>query len=111
MSSVLGNGVLLAAALAAAQYTGNRMLSDTVDPEQDRFTDKTAIRRRFMRPVQETINEIGEGRGMSMIFLQAATAFLTLIPGIYGPGYDERRKARIKENYGIDVPEPFYKSS
>jgi hypothetical protein len=31
--------------------------------------------------------------------------------GIYGPGYDERRKQRIKEAYGIDVPEPIYKSS
>jgi hypothetical protein len=24
--------------------------------------------------------------------------------GIYAPGYDERRKERIKEKYGIDVP-------
>jgi hypothetical protein len=24
--------------------------------------------------------------------------------GIYGPGYDERRRERIKEKYGIDVP-------
>jgi hypothetical protein len=31
--------------------------------------------------------------------------------GIYGPGYDERRKYRLKEAYGIDVPEPIYKSS
>jgi len=25
-------------------------------------------------------------------------------PGIYGPGYRERRADRIKANYGIDVP-------
>ena len=24
--------------------------------------------------------------------------------GVYGPGYEERRAQRIKENYGIDVP-------
>jgi len=30
--------------------------------------------------------------------------------GIYGPGYEERRKQRLKEAYGIDVPEPYYKS-
>jgi hypothetical protein len=24
--------------------------------------------------------------------------------GIYGPGYEQRRKERIKEKYGIDVP-------
>lgn len=27
-----------------------------------------------------------------------------LVPGIYGPGYDERRRERIKARYGIDVP-------
>ena len=31
--------------------------------------------------------------------------------GIYGPGYEERRRQRLKENYGIDVPEPYYKTS
>ena len=29
--------------------------------------------------------------------------------GIYGPGYEERRKQRIKEKYGIDIQEPYYK--
>ena len=24
--------------------------------------------------------------------------------GIYGPGYEERRRERIREKYGIDVP-------
>lgn len=28
--------------------------------------------------------------------------------GIYPPGYDERRAARIKENYGIEVQPPYY---
>lgn len=91
MSSVLGAGVLLAITLAASQYTGSSMLSDTRDPQRDRFQDKSEIRNRFRRPVNEMINELGEGRG------------------IYGPGYEERRKQRIKENYGIDVPEPYYK--
>lgn len=40
---------------------------------------------------------------------ERCTASLTTDPGIYGPGYEERRKQRIKENYGIDVPEPYYK--
>jgi len=25
-------------------------------------------------------------------------------PGVYGPGYEERRAQRIKDAYGIDVP-------
>ena len=36
-------------------------------------------------------------------------ASIDFSPGIYGPNYEERRKRRIKENYGIDVPEPFFK--
>ncbi|KAF7504168.1 hypothetical protein GJ744_002637 [Endocarpon pusillum] len=91
MSSVIGRGVLVAITLAAASYTGNSMLSETVDTDTDRFLSKSEIRNRFRRPVNELINEIGEGRG------------------IYGPGYEERRRQRIKENYGIDVPEPYYK--
>jgi hypothetical protein len=63
MSSVLGCGVLLAVTLAAAQYTGNSMLSDVTDPDKDRYLDKAEIRNRFRRPVNELINEIGEGRG------------------------------------------------
>ena len=64
MSSVIGRGVLVAVTLAAASYTGNSMLSETVDPETDRFLSKSEIRNRFRRPVNELINEIGEGRGM-----------------------------------------------
>jgi len=93
MPSVLGNGLLLGVALAGAQYTGGAIFSHRPDPDEDKFAKKEEIRRRFRRPVNEMINEIGEGRG------------------IYGPGYDERRKQRLKEAYGIDVPEPFYKSS
>lgn len=26
------------------------------------------------------------------------------VTGIYGPGYDERRRERIKQRYGVDVP-------
>jgi hypothetical protein len=63
MSSVLGYGVLLAVTMAASEYTGHSMLSDVTDPEKDRFQNKTEIRNRFRRPVNELINEVGEGRG------------------------------------------------
>lgn len=93
LPSVLGSGVLLGVALAGAQFTGGAVFSQRSDPDEDKFATKEEVRRRFRRPVNEMINEIGEGRG------------------IYGPGYDERRKQRLKDAYGIDVPEPFYKSS
>lgn len=28
--------------------------------------------------------------------------------GIYGPGYEERRAQRLKDNYGIEVQQPYY---
>jgi len=31
---------------------------------------------------------------------------LTSIPGIYPPGYEQRRAERLKERYGFDVPPP-----
>jgi len=91
--SVLGNGVLLGVALAGAQFTGGAIFSQRSDPDEDQFVRKEEIRRRFRRPANELINEIGEGRG------------------IYGAGYEERRKQRIKDAYGIEVQDPYYKSS
>lgn len=64
MSSVLGYGVLVAITLGAAQYTSNSRLSDAPNLEQDRFLTKAEVRNRFRRPVNELINEVGEGRGM-----------------------------------------------
>jgi len=93
MPSVLGSGVLLGVALAGAQYTGGAVFSQRSDPDEDKFAKREEVRRRFRRPVNELINEIGEGRG------------------IYGPGYDERRRQRIKDAYGIEVQDPYYKSS
>ena len=56
------------------------------DPDVDEVARKEFLRRNRRRPIEETIEALGEGRG------------------IYGPGYEERRRQRIKENYGIDVP-------
>jgi len=67
MPSVLGNGVLLGVALAGAQYAGGNLFSQRSDPDEDKFVTKEEIRRRFRRPVNEMINEIGEGRGNSSL--------------------------------------------
>jgi hypothetical protein len=53
----------------------------------DRVEDKEYLRKNRRRPIQETIDEMGEGRG------------------VYAPGYAERRKERLRERYGIEVPE------
>ena len=64
MPSVLGNGMLLGVILAGVQYTGGYPFNTQQDPNEDKFTEKEELRKRFRRPVNEMINEIGEGRGM-----------------------------------------------
>lgn len=55
------------------------------DPDVDELERKEFIRRNRRRPLAETIAELGEGRG------------------IQAPGYEERRRERLKEAYGLDL--------
>lgn len=75
---------------------------------EDRLAYKEEHRRRYRRPYQELINEIGEGRGKSYLFRTPKTVLTGPPAGFYGPGYDERRAQRLKDNYGIEVQQPFY---
>ena len=86
MPAVVGMGTFTAVLTGFMTYTGGSLRGPPRDPEADRMAEKAAIRKLRRRPVEETIAELGEGRG------------------IYGPGYAERRRQRIKENYGIEVP-------
>ncbi|MCJ1399294.1 hypothetical protein MMC11_002496 [Xylographa trunciseda] len=84
--AVLGYGAGLAVLLGTFDYTGGVLTGYEKDPHVDEYDRKEQLRKNRRRPIQETINNLGEGRG------------------IYGPGYEERRRERIKQNYGIDVP-------
>ncbi|OBT83574.1 hypothetical protein VE02_06956 [Pseudogymnoascus sp. 03VT05] len=86
LPAVLGYGTMAAVLLGAFDYTGGRINGWNRDPEADEFERKQYMRKNRRRPIEETISEVGEGRG------------------VYGPGYLDRRKERIKEAYGIDVP-------
>jgi hypothetical protein len=103
MPAVLGMGALTAVVLGAYDYTGGALTGYKRNPEMDEFERKELLRKNRRRPIEQTISELGEGRGMSEND-QKAFVSNRLIPGIYGPGYDERRRERIKEKYGIDVP-------
>ncbi|KIV77272.1 hypothetical protein PV11_09083 [Exophiala sideris] len=93
MPSVAGSALALGAGMAVVSYTGRSIFESQSDsPQLDRLGHKEEAKTRYRRPIQETINELGEGRG------------------IYGPGYEERRKQRIKAKYGIEVQEPYYKN-
>ncbi|KAK5004116.1 hypothetical protein LTR28_009331 [Elasticomyces elasticus] len=84
--AVLGYGAFTAVILGVFTYTGGRLSGYVRDPEVDEVSRKEYLRKNRRRPIDEVVNQLGEGRG------------------IYGPGYEERRAERIKERYGIDVP-------
>ncbi|MCJ1246542.1 hypothetical protein MMC30_003750 [Trapelia coarctata] len=85
LPAVLGYGAALAVLLGTFDYTGGVLTGYEKDPSIDEYERKEYLRKNRRRPIQETIEELGEGRG------------------IYGPGYEERRRERIRQKYGIDV--------
>ncbi|KAG8629759.1 hypothetical protein KVT40_001378 [Elsinoe batatas] len=87
LPAVFGYGTLSAVVLAAFNYTGGKMSGYERDPAVDEYERKVALRKNRRRPVEDTIAEIGEGRG------------------VYGAGYPERRAELLKEKYGIEVPQ------
>ncbi|OQE13412.1 hypothetical protein PENFLA_c048G04246 [Penicillium flavigenum] len=86
LPAVLGYGIALSSAMTAFEYTGGTLFGYQKDTSVDEFDRRTALRKAFQTPGEQTISELGEGRG------------------IYGPGYEERRRERLKANYGIEVP-------
>jgi hypothetical protein len=83
--SFFGYGTGLAVILYAFDYTGARWAGYKRDTDVDEVERKEFIRKNRRRPITETIQELGEGRG------------------IEAPGYEERRRERLKEAYGIDL--------
>ncbi|KAJ5679681.1 NADH-ubiquinone oxidoreductase [Penicillium macrosclerotiorum] len=86
LPAVLGYGVALSTALAAFEYTGGSLFGYSKNKDEDEFERRTKLRTNYQSPAEQTFAELGEGRG------------------IYGPNYAERRRERIKEAYGIEVP-------
>jgi len=87
MPRMLGYGAFTAVVLAAFNYTGGKLTGFDRDPEVDEYERKEQLRKNRRRPIEETLAELGEGRGGA----------------IHPPGYEERRRQRIKEKYGIEV--------
>ncbi|KAL8988082.1 MAG: hypothetical protein Q9177_002787 [Variospora cf. flavescens] len=83
--AVIGYGAALATLQGVFEYTGGKLNGYEADSSVDQYERKEQLRRNRRRPIEETLQELGEGRG------------------IYGPGYDERRRERIQKRYGVDV--------
>jgi hypothetical protein len=63
MPAVLGYGSGLAIVAFAFDYTHTSLSGQKGDPTVDEVDRKTAMRRNRRRPIEETIAELGEGRG------------------------------------------------
>ncbi|OAL54918.1 hypothetical protein IQ07DRAFT_531466 [Pyrenochaeta sp. DS3sAY3a] len=81
---MLGAGAITSTVLTAYRYTSGLSGSGTVDDDNE-VERREALRKIRRRPLSETIEELGEGRG------------------IYAPGWEERRRQRLLEKYGVDV--------
>jgi len=49
--------------MAAFDYSGGSLFGYARDPTIDEFDRKEALRKNRRRPISETIEELGEGRG------------------------------------------------
>ncbi len=66
MSKSLGGALAVGTVMGVVSYTGHSMFESSADKiSPDRVDYKEEARNRFRRPVNETINELGEGRGES----------------------------------------------
>lgn len=61
--AVVGYGSAVSITLAAFHYTGGKLLGSSLDPEIDEVARKEYLRKNRRRSIEETINELGEGRG------------------------------------------------
>jgi hypothetical protein len=60
----MGYGAALSVVLAAFTYTGGKLTGYERDPTVDEVSRKEYLRKNRRRPVDEIVNELGEGRGM-----------------------------------------------
>ncbi|KAJ5190409.1 Mitochondrial inner membrane translocase subunit Tim17/Tim22/Tim23/peroxisomal protein PMP24 [Penicillium cinerascens] len=84
--AVVGYGAALSTFMTAFEYTGGSLFGSKKDQDVDEYDRRTALRKNFQTAGEQSVAELGEGRG------------------IYGPNYEQRRAERIKEAYGIEVP-------
>ena len=64
MVSTLGGALALGSVMGVISYTGRSMFESAGDKTfSDRMAYKDEAKSRFRRPLNETISELGEGRG------------------------------------------------
>ncbi|KAI4858616.1 NADH-ubiquinone oxidoreductase 213 kDa subunit [Hypoxylon rubiginosum] len=108
MPQILGIGAAFSAIMSAFEFTGGTLRGKprTEAPEIDEYDRKEYLRKNRRRPIAETISEIGEGRGTNTTHTHTHTPphdNVNSSSSIEPPGYEERRRERLKEKYGYDI--------
>ncbi|KAK6842764.1 hypothetical protein PG990_005301 [Apiospora arundinis] len=88
MPQIVGWGAGISIVMSALQFTGGSIQGKGKNERPDvidEYDRKEYLRKNRRRPMIETIAEVGEGRG------------------IEPPGYEERRRERIKAKYGVEI--------
>ncbi|KAI0128006.1 hypothetical protein BJ170DRAFT_595846 [Xylariales sp. AK1849] len=86
MPQILGYGAGVSVVMTAFEYTGGSLRGKPTQSEFiDEYERKEYLRKNRRRPLTETIADLGEGRG------------------IEPPGYEERRRERLKAKYGVEI--------
>ena len=67
LPAVLGYGIALSTAMTAFEYTGGSLFGYQKDTSVDEFDRRTALREAFQTPGEQTISELGEGRGTCLL--------------------------------------------
>ncbi|CAD0085711.1 unnamed protein product, partial [Aureobasidium mustum] len=68
--AVAGYGTALAVVLGTWQYAGGKITGYEIDPTVDEVARKEYLRKNRRRPMEETLEQIGEGRGMEILLLR-----------------------------------------
>lgn len=63
--SVLGFGAMTAVVMGTYDYTGAALTGYRKDKEIDEFERKQFLRKNRRVPIEQTVSELGEGRGMN----------------------------------------------
>lgn len=81
LPAVLGYGTVLATLMGVFDFAGGAMTGYKQDPDIDEFERKERLRKNYRRPIQETVAELGEGRGkgQSAALIQPIRKILTYV--------------------------------
>ncbi|KAH7138009.1 NADH-ubiquinone oxidoreductase 213 kDa subunit [Dendryphion nanum] len=82
---MIGAGVVFGTVQSAFAYTEGFSPKTVTYGDEDEVERRETLKKLRRRPIEETIEQLGEGRG------------------IYAPGYEERRRERLLAKYGVDV--------